>query len=42
MEREIKDKEYKDKIAKAKNKCVDLGFALNTDKNAKCVLELMR
>lgn len=32
----------KDRIAKAKNKCADLGFALNTDKNAKCVLELMR
>jgi len=42
MEREIKDKEHKDKIAKAKNKCVDLGFALNTDKNAKCVLELLK
>jgi hypothetical protein len=42
MEREIKDKEHKDKIANAKNKCVDLGFALNTDKNAKCVLELLK
>ena len=42
MEREIKDKEHRDKIAKVKNKCVDLGFALNTDKNAKCVLELLK
>ena len=42
MEREIKDKEQKDKIAKAKNKCTDLGFPPNTDKNAKCVLELIK
>ena len=42
MEREIKDKEQKDKIARAKNKCIDLGFAGNTDKNLKCILELIK
>jgi hypothetical protein len=42
IEREMKDKEQKDRIAKAKNKCTDLGFPPNTDKNAKCVLELIK
>ena len=42
MEKEIKDKEQNDKIARAKNKCIDLGFAGTTDKNAKCILELIK
>jgi hypothetical protein len=40
--RQTEESLQKDRIIKAKIKCIDLGFASNTDKHAKCVLELIR
>ena len=40
--REAKEFQKKSQIIEAKNKCSDLGFTSNTDKHAKCVLELMK
>lgn len=39
-EKEVNDKN--DLIKKLKEKCADLGFTPNTDKHAKCVLELIK
>jgi hypothetical protein len=42
IENQKKAKERSSQLEKFKDKCSDLGFSRNTDKNAKCVLELMR
>jgi len=40
--KEKEDKERTDLIKSAKEKCEALGFAINTPKNGKCVLELIK